>query len=198
MLPSKKRDITKVCEGKVEKRLEIWKRVYVKKWFGDFSQLMADSQFAVLALVLLGCLGRVCLITGVTEAMEKSGEEQEDVGAALKEYAKGEAAKEVDGLIGVIEDRREEHDIGVVIAREDHVDDEGETVSRSGEEVPSEDGQSIYRATKQKSSSTHQLNTKLQKRKNQDSLVETPNLQKTKKKRSKKKDAIDDLFSNII
>lgn len=180
----------------------MWKDVYVRKWFGDFSQLMADSQFAVIALVLLASLGRVCLITGVTEAIEEEEERDDSIGAALKGFAEREVGKEVDWLVGTIEDREMEDDVGVVIARDDQDEDEGETVEQAGAIDPVRVETDTSAIPEEVSSLIQPPKPKPKKRKSRSSpttsAAETPNPRKAKKKKLKKRDAIDDLFGNLL
>ncbi|QDS70558.1 hypothetical protein FKW77_010446 [Venturia effusa] len=113
LLPSRRREIVKMCEQKVEKRLKLWRTTILRKWFGSFSQLVGDNQFAVLGLVLLGCLGRACGITGVTEQMIEEGD---DIGVELREFTEGQ---EVKPLL-----KNSESDIGIPIARNGNKDRE--------------------------------------------------------------------------
>lgn len=166
--------------------MDLWRVVVVRKWFGSFSQLVGDNQFAVLGLVLLGCLGRVCELIGVTEMMIEEGDD--DVGEALKGFAKGE--EEVADLVGVVDD-----DVGVPIKRHGG-DDIGETVMRVEEDVPVED-ENVYAIVEE---TAHKVKPK--KRKTQDSaiiaVVETPPKKAKTKKAKKKRDTIDDLFSGLL
>lgn len=154
-----------------------------------FSQLVADNQFAVLGLVLLGCLGRACDVTGVIEMMME--EEAEDVVVALKDLAK---RKEVGDLIGGMEG-----DVGVVITRDCGDEDLGEALERLDDDVPPEDNDNGTAVEGE--SIPVLLKAKLKKRKTLEppstSVLKTPP-KKAKKKKSKKKDAIDDLFSGLI
>lgn len=83
----------------------IWADVYVVRWYGAFSQLVAERRFAALGIVLLGVLARVCALLGVAgEAAAAAG----DVRGGCKESQQEE----------VMDSRDEEVDVGVVVRRE--------------------------------------------------------------------------------
>lgn len=170
------------------KRLELWRTVIVRKWFGSFSQLVGDNQFAVLGLVLLGCLGRVCEVTGITEQMVEEGE---DVGVELRGFIEGQ---EVEKALG-----GSEGDIGVPIPR-DGDSDLGEAVMREGEVVLVKDEGEVSTMLEEGSIPIIHTKAKPKKRKLQDSSEDgTPQKATRKtKKMAKKKDAIDDLFSGLF
>lgn len=165
----------------------LWRTVVVRKWFGGFSQLVGDNQFAVLGLVLLGCLGRVCEVTGVTEQMVEDGE---DIGVELRGFAE---VKEVDELLGGIEG----DDVGVPIERDGN-DDLGEAIRREDRDALVEDEDSIS-VRAEESIPILQAKVKPKKRKPQESPgIETPPKKAKTKKAKKKRDTIDDLFSGLL
>lgn len=186
-----------MCNEKCEKRLKVWREGYVRKWFGAFSQLVADNQFAVIGLVLLGCLGRVCAVTGASEALIEEGTE-EDIGIALKGFAEG---MEVDGLMKGLDERGMDDDVGIVIAR-DAGGDGGKAVRRYEEDLPLEPGEDISAVYEEELITVQPPKVEAKKRKSQDALsisaVGISNPKKAKKKKLKKKDAMDELFSSLF
>ncbi|KAK5121939.1 hypothetical protein LTR85_004511 [Meristemomyces frigidus] len=70
---------------RIEQRLSFWQDVAVRKWEHAFSQLTADGRFAVLGLVLLAALAEVCRILGITAAFEDLG--QAEVEKVLERFA---------------------------------------------------------------------------------------------------------------
>ena len=106
----------------------------VARWQRAFSQVVADGRFSVLGLVMLGVLGGVCKVVGVTEGLEVEG--QAEIERVLEEFGR-EAWGEDERGFGEVVGRGEDADGGVVVAR----GDEGESVARGdeGESVARED-----------------------------------------------------------
>lgn len=119
----------------------------VARWQRAFSQVVADGRFSVLGLVMLGVLGGVCKVVGVTEGLE--GEGQAEIERVLEEFGReawgadergfgevvGRGGKDGDGGIAVArgdegEPVGREADVGEVVARKDF--DDGELVERKG------------------------------------------------------------------
>lgn len=142
---------------RISQRLKFWQDVLVARWQRAFSQVVADGRFSVLGLVMLGVLGGVCRVVGITEGLEVEG--QEEVERVLEEFGReawgegdergfGEVVRRSgeDGTVVAKGDEGEpvarEADVGEVVARED-VDD-GEHVERKGakHDVSDDDGKS--------------------------------------------------------
>ncbi|KAK3053736.1 Ribonuclease MRP protein subunit rmp1 [Extremus antarcticus] len=87
-------------------RIALWQEHLVPRWHHAYSQLVADQQFAVLGVTLLGALAEACQILGITETFEELG--QVEVEKAIEEFGE-EYWKDEDGG----EDR------GVVVKREE-------------------------------------------------------------------------------
>ena len=84
----------------------------------QFSQLVAVGSFAMLGLVLMACVARVCRITGITSAYEEiaSREAREVLGKSDELSLESEVGG---GLDGDDEGTGRGWDEGVVIAREE-------------------------------------------------------------------------------
>ncbi|KAG9196041.1 hypothetical protein G6011_01162 [Alternaria panax] len=105
-------------EAKVEARLTFWDRGAVHKWYYQFSQLVAVGPFAMLGLVMMASVARVCRITGITAAYEEiaSG----DIKGVLSASDELALADEFSTVL----DEGEEWDEGVVVAREEEEEEE--------------------------------------------------------------------------
>ncbi|KAK4548446.1 hypothetical protein LTR36_009356 [Oleoguttula mirabilis] len=98
---------------RIEGRLSFWQDIMVPKWQHAFSQLSADGRFAVLGLVLLASLAETCRIFGVTAAFEDLG--QAEVEKVLEQFAKEDWEHYGDPGDGASGDHE---DVGEVISRE--------------------------------------------------------------------------------
>ncbi|KAJ4367011.1 RNase MRP subunit [Neocucurbitaria cava] len=100
-------------EAKLEARLRYWDEGCIHQWYYQFSQLVAVGPFAMLGLVMMASVARICRISGITAVYEEiaSG----DVQGVLS--ANGELALAA-GFSGVL-DAEEEWDEGVVVQREE-------------------------------------------------------------------------------
>ncbi|CAN9402097.1 unnamed protein product [Alternaria alternata] len=107
-------------EGKVEARLRFWDRGAVHTWYYQFSQLVAVGPFAMLGLVMMASVARVCRITGITAVYEEIA--SSDVKGVLSASDELALADEFSGAL----DEGEEWDEGVVVAREEEDDDDDE------------------------------------------------------------------------
>ncbi|KAH9872651.1 hypothetical protein J1614_005045 [Plenodomus biglobosus] len=102
---------------KLEARLRYWDNKCIHMWYYQFSQLVAVGPFAMLGLVMMASVARVCRISGITAVYEEiaSG----DVQGVLSASDELTLAEEFGG---VLEDG-EEWDEGVIVARGE--EDEG-------------------------------------------------------------------------
>ncbi|KAI8940877.1 hypothetical protein NX059_002137 [Plenodomus lindquistii] len=105
---------------KLQERLRYWDENCIHSWYLQFSQLVAVGPFAMLGLVMMASVARVCRICGITAVYEEiaSG----DVQGVLSANDELALADEFAGVL----DEREEWDEGVVVARggEDEGEDE--------------------------------------------------------------------------
>lgn len=179
----------------VLERLVFWQDVLVPKAHHAFSQLVADGRFAVTGVVLLAILAQACGIVGISAAYEEMG--QVEMEKVLERFGREEWGdqEESGGLVA-------REDLGQVLMREAVGDEVMEDVSsaistRAEMEVPAteaEKGSELGRPL-------------LEDEPAQVSSTPTPNLQdksmkkevKDRKasKKKRKRDAIDDLFSDI-
>ncbi|KAF1850913.1 uncharacterized protein K460DRAFT_273511 [Cucurbitaria berberidis CBS 394.84] len=97
-------------EGKLEARLQYWDEKCIHQWY---YQLVAVGPFAMLGLVMMASVARVCRITGITAVYEEiaSGDVQ-GVLSASDELA-------LAAEFGNVLDAEEDWDEGVVIARDE-------------------------------------------------------------------------------
>lgn len=99
--------------AKIEARLKYWDEKCVHVWYCQFSQLIAVGPFAMLGLVMMASVARLCRITGITTAYEEIA--STDIRGVLS--ASDELA--LSDEFGNVIDEEPEWDEGVVIARED-------------------------------------------------------------------------------
>lgn len=172
-----KKTKVKVLPGMVERveaRLRFWRDAAVMRWHHAFGQLVADSQFGVIGLVLMAALGRACAVTGVTASLVRVGEER--LRRALAEAAASRAARIPESFVTGA-DEQEEEDMGQVVERGD--------VEMSGRE--SSEAAPAHEATTRKgneSLSEKDIRTGKQRQ----------SRMKMVKKKKKKGNFIDDLF----
>ncbi|KAJ4379172.1 RNase MRP subunit [Didymella sp. IMI 355093] len=98
---------------KIEARLKYWDEKCVHVWYCQFSQLIAVGPFAMLGLVMMASVARLCRITGITTAYEEIA--SADIKGVLTANDELLMSDEFAGVI----DEDPEWDEGVVIARED-------------------------------------------------------------------------------
>jgi hypothetical protein len=103
----------KVCTRLLERTI-FWQDVLLTKWQHTFSQLVADGRFTVLGVVLIASLAQVCAITGITADLEDLG--QAEVEKVLEEFA-----KEDWNLGPQVKWSTEVEDLGQVVRREEAV-----------------------------------------------------------------------------
>jgi hypothetical protein len=121
---------------RITQRLAFWQNVLVARWQRAFSQVVADGRFSVLGLVMLGVLGGVCKVVGITEGLEVEG--QAVIERVLEEFGREAWGDDERGFGEVVGRGGEDGDAGMVVAR----GDEGEPVAREadvGEVVARED-----------------------------------------------------------
>ncbi|KAF2114987.1 hypothetical protein BDV96DRAFT_493989 [Lophiotrema nucula] len=100
------------AERNLEQRLQYLDDRHIHQWYLSFTQLVAVESFAVLGLVLMACIARVCRITGITELYEEIG--SEDMQVVLQSMDEGIAVHEFGNLLGGDD---EDEDEGIVIER---------------------------------------------------------------------------------
>ncbi|KAH7074646.1 hypothetical protein BKA63DRAFT_317848 [Paraphoma chrysanthemicola] len=100
-------------EDKLQARLRYWDQGDIHQWYCQFSQLVAVGPFAVLGLVMMASVARVCRVCGITAVYEEIGSaEMKGVLSAVDELA---LADEFGGVL----DEGEGWDEGVVVEREE-------------------------------------------------------------------------------
>lgn len=98
-------------ETKVEARLRYWDEKCIHQWYYQFSQLVAVGPFAMLGLVMMASVARVCRITGITAVYEEIA--SADVQGVLSASDELSMAEEFGGVL----DEDDEWDEGIVIQR---------------------------------------------------------------------------------
>ncbi|KAH6622358.1 hypothetical protein C7974DRAFT_415009 [Boeremia exigua] len=99
--------------AKIEARLKYWDEKCVHVWYCQFSQLIAVGSFAMLGLVMMASVARLCRITGITTAYE------EIASADIRGVLSANDELSLSNDFGDVADEKPEWDEGVVIARED-------------------------------------------------------------------------------
>lgn len=92
----------------VEKRVRFWEDHCVEDWWATFDELVGDSQYSAIGLVLLGAVAEVCDVVGITARLK--GERGREVKTVVLGRQEGANAVEM---------RVNEEDVGVRIERED-------------------------------------------------------------------------------
>jgi ribonuclease MRP protein subunit RMP1 len=157
-------------EKEREKRVAFLKEQILPRCLVAFSAVVADNQYAVLGLMLLGTLGRLGKVLGGVDLPV------EDVGE--KEHGGIEIAVEGEGGewtgAGQEDDMGAGEDLGVPLQRGDVLQSEGEEGHKSEKKRSRVEGEE------------------------EDATVETPTpAAKKKKKKKKHGDAIDDIFAGL-
>ena len=70
---SRKRAQDRETKETITKRVDFWRDVLVPKWHSAFSQIITDGRFAVLGLVLIAALAQMCQMTGINSGFEEAG-----------------------------------------------------------------------------------------------------------------------------
>lgn len=163
---------------KISEEIDVWAAVYVGKWQRAFSQVVADGRFAVIGLVALGLLASVAGALRVPLLLNELA--QKEVELVLERFEREEWGGVEDGvrrgLVGM--------DQGVPIEREDV----------SVEQVAPLRLQS--RTSEPHSSRQPSTEPVLSSKRN---MVDDPGMGaiSLKKRKKKKGNAIDDLFSSL-
>lgn len=145
----------------------------VPKWQHAFSQVLADGRFAVLGVVLMAVLGEVCAVVGITAELEELG--QVEVEKVLEEFGREEWTEDGGEMKGVVGEDR-----GEVVQRVEEGEDGG-LDSVAGVERGNE--------TTMKHMETSKETRATSKKRHSDAPEK-----KSKKKRKKTGNAIDDIF----
>ncbi|TKA78590.1 hypothetical protein B0A55_03876 [Friedmanniomyces simplex] len=177
---TKKRDQDQQTRIQIQQSLVFWRDVLVPKWQHAFSQLAANGRFAVLGLVLLSTLAEVCRTVGITAAFEDLG--QAEVEKVLERFA--EEGWEGRDDVGLPTSNGQSEDIGEVLTREAASFDVQSTRPITEATVGER------QASKQRAAPTSKRNVLKRSKSSIDSPAKT-------RKKSKKADAIDDLFSGL-
>lgn len=163
----------------ISRRLDCWQDVMVPRWQRSFSQIVADGRFSMLGLTLIAALSEVCRIARVTVAYEEAG--QAEVEKALERFAEeGWEGHDTEAT----EQKFGKEDMGEAISR-DQVDD-AEDYSVPTTNVTTKT--SLPPARPQKTSAPAAKPA---------SKRDTPETSRPAKKKRKKGNAIDDLFSGL-
>ena len=83
---TKKKASDPIVRRQLEQRTKFWQDALIPKWHRAFSQVAADGRFAVLGLVLGAVLAELCNIIGITATYEDLG--QAEVESVLHRFAK--------------------------------------------------------------------------------------------------------------
>jgi ribonuclease MRP protein subunit RMP1 len=157
-----------------------------------FSNLVPDNQYSALGLVLLGCLAQVKSVIG--QLVEDEGL---DGGIVEAEVDEGES---------MVREVEVADDFGEVVSREevlgngkesrDEVDEEGkDEQGQLGEQVQEETGEEAQEMTMARSGKKKRTGPRIDDTRLAEEIL-TPS--KPPKKKRKKGDAFDDLFSGLI
>jgi ribonuclease MRP protein subunit RMP1 len=178
-----------LCEGR-------WSKEEEANLSSAFSNLVADNQYSALGLVLLGCLARVKSVIRQfveDEKIEGTDSEAEVEGDVVMELKNSENERQDD--LGEVVDRRE-----ILGHLEGPLDDDDE-VSGDGQEeleeqIAPETTEEAQRVTISKPGKKKRMGPLV----DRDEVLtrETATPSKPPKKKRKKGDAFDDLFSSLI
>lgn len=164
---SRKKTQDRETKATVTQRIEFWREVLVPKWHASFSQTVADGRFSVLGLVLIAVLAQSCQIVGISSGVED--EEMHDAEEALQDLTESTEASSIKRANTPPPPSGE--DLGEVVKREQVGEKPKDEVAP--QETPS-DGK-----------------TKAQRREKIATKSDPP------RKKRKKANAIDDLFSSL-
>lgn len=167
---------------RLQQRLRTWSEVYVVKWHGAFSQVLAEKRFVAIGLVLLAILGKACALLGVLDNLVSDG--GDEVGRSLGAFADSDLNYPTASENHATLNEEEDGDLGVVVARDD-------AYLKIRVQPPLEDGVRL----KSKAISTPKPKEKTVKSPNTGDSESTRMAKKKKKKR--KGNAIDDLFDSL-
>ncbi|GAB7362169.1 hypothetical protein MBLNU230_g2195t1 [Neophaeotheca triangularis] len=187
LLRTRKKAKDREIQADITQRLQFWQDVQVPKWQHAFSQVIADGRFAVLGLVLYATLAQICKVTGLVAKFEDLG--QAEMQRVLEAFGKEHWQDEVAGL----EERSGEEDFGEVVQREEDIGDREETTAmpRGVPALPDETAIDRRQAPDPRESKPIEQATKTGEKRNAEPTKKAP------KKKKKKGNAIDDLFSGL-
>ena len=157
-----------------------------------FSNLVADNQYSALGLVLLGCLARVkSLIRQFVEDEKVEGANSE-AEVVVMEFVTVENERQDD--LGEVVDRREI--LGNLEGPLDADEVSGDEQDILEEQIAPEAAEEIQRVTISKQGKKKRMGPLVDRDESLTTETETPS--KPPKKKRKKGDAFDDLFSSLI
>jgi hypothetical protein len=161
--------------ARIQQRTAMWQEVLIQKWQQAFSQLVADGRFAVLGIVLIAALAQICMVTGITADIEQLG--QMEVEKVLAEFA-----KEDWGLGTGLNPVAGAEDIGQLVTREEV----RPVHPRQSTNIDSKANVFGHKSTPKAGSALYEKQS------------HSPAPMSKPRKRRKKGDAIDDLFSGLL
>ena len=179
-LPSRKVRVFQAALQNAEKRIKFWADVLLERWYAAFMQLIGDQQFGVLGITLLAVLAYVVDVLDLLEKMTDV-DSKEAVRDGLQEATRRQRDQQ-DKRVQLLD---ESHDLGVSVQRdveaEQNMADIGTAVSRDA---------------------IHKTNLQRLGEEGPQEFLDAPGTppaaKTTKKKRKRKGDEIDDLFSGLL
>ncbi|RMX73593.1 hypothetical protein D0869_13444 [Hortaea werneckii] len=161
------------------RRVDCWQDIMVPRWQRSFSQVVADGRFSMLGLTLIAVLSEVCRIARITLAYEETG--QAEVEKALEKFTEeGWEGHDTDAS----EQKFGKEDMGEAISRDQMDEAEDHSVPTSDATIKA----SLPPSKPQEASAPVAKPA---------SKRDTPDLSRPTKKKRKKGNAIDDLFSGL-
>ncbi|TKA77507.1 hypothetical protein B0A49_00797 [Cryomyces minteri] len=201
-----KEDLEKV-DQKMRERIGLWKDVYVEKWWIAFSHLTTSTQFSAIGLVLLASLSRVCHVTGIITSYEVMAEEQVhdvlcqfaaeewagmgELGTPIWREDLGEAVERSSFGISSIGARRSKSRSESMGVTDSHSESMAVTDSSSGNDF-------LGRSTKHDVLMEDPASHAAKRSHGPESSTESSTEAKPPKKKRKKANAIDELFSGLL
>jgi ribonuclease MRP protein subunit RMP1 len=188
-LPSQKSKLYIDSMERLNKRIVFWMDALVVKWYAAFSQLIGDTQFAVIGLTLVAVVGRVVKVLGLLSKMKKDGSSGA-MGDTFRRAVERNIGSDYE-VLGVVND-----DMRLLIERPgvtaDNVDmaDFGVAISRD------DDGNILTENEPQHDKGEQQTQCPI------DNAVSSHSQAQTRKRATRKKrkrgDEIDDIFAGLI
>ncbi|EMC97400.1 hypothetical protein BAUCODRAFT_106861 [Baudoinia panamericana UAMH 10762] len=171
-------NLTEMPKTHVDKRRKnYWSEALVPIWQRAFSQLTAEGRFAVLGLALMSTLAEACHIFHITAAFESIG--QQEVEKVLEKFANEDWERSESEAVGSPRPMME--DVGEVIGREvvplDPIATKFEATATLGHRVVGTPGQRLTPIS--------------------NDAVKIRRTHATMKPKSRARNAIDDLFSEL-
>ncbi|KAI6881952.1 hypothetical protein KC363_g6089 [Hortaea werneckii] len=163
----------------ISRRVDCWQDFKVPRWQRSFSQVVADGRFSMLGLTLIAVLSEVCRIARITTAYEEAG--QAEVEKALEKFAEeGWEGHDIEAA----EPRFGKEDLGEAISRDQMDEAEDRSLPTTNAKIralqPSPEPQKSSAPAAKPASKRG-----------------TPDTSRPMKKKRKKGNAIDDLFSGL-